>query len=78
MLVGNDDYVAAGTFVDKAKADAIAAALDGMGRISVEQSDDGTRTWYSVEIRSDGSHSVDDILQAAWNNGAPDALAVHD
>jgi peptidoglycan lytic transglycosylase len=78
MLVGNDDYVAAGTFADKGKADAIAAALDGMGRISVERSDDDTGTWYSVEVRTDGSHSVDDILQAAWNNGAPDALAVHD
>jgi rare lipoprotein A len=78
MMVGNDDYVAAGTFADKAQADAIAAALDGMGRISVEPSQDETGTWYSVEIRSDGSHSVDDILQAVWNNGAPDALAVHD
>jgi rare lipoprotein A len=78
MLVSNDDYVAAGTFADKAKADAIAAALDGMGHISVERSDDEGGTWYSVEIRSDGRHSVDDILQAAWNNGAPDALAVHD
>lgn len=78
MLVGNDDYVAAGTFADKSKADAIAAALDGMGRISVERSDSDGGTWYSVEIRSDGSHSVDEILEAAWNNGAPDALAVHD
>jgi rare lipoprotein A len=78
MLVSAGEYVAAGTFADKAKADGIAAALHGMGRISVERTQDKNGTWYSVEVRSDGSHSVDDILQAAWDNGAPDALAVHD
>jgi rare lipoprotein A len=76
--IGRDEYVAAGTFADKAEADRIAAALDGAGRISIERSEDSTGTWYSVEIRSDGSRSLDEIMQAAWDNGAPDALAVRD
>ncbi|MDW6022965.1 septal ring lytic transglycosylase RlpA family protein [Mesorhizobium sp. BAC0120] len=73
---GEENYVAVGTFADKAKAEQIATALKGAGRIGIERSEDSTGTWYSVTVRSDGKHSIDDILQAAWDNGAPDALAV--
>lgn len=72
------EYVAAGTFDRRSEADRIAASLDGIGRISIEKSEDATGTWYSVAIRSDGRHSLDEILQAAWDNGAGDALVVHD
>jgi rare lipoprotein A len=74
---GEESYVAVGTFADKTKAERIASALKGVGRIGIEQSEDSTGTWYSVTVRSDAQHSIDDILQAAWDNGAPDALAVH-
>jgi rare lipoprotein A len=75
---GRDDYVAAGTFADKAEAERIAAALHGVGSVNVERSEEPTGTWYSVEVRSDGRQSIDDILQAAWDSGATDALAVRD
>jgi rare lipoprotein A len=74
---GRDDYVAAGTFSDKAEAERVAAALHGTGRVSIERSEEPTGTWYSVEVRSDG-RPLDDILQAAWDSGATDALAVRD
>jgi rare lipoprotein A len=75
---GRDDYVAAGTFADRAQAERIASLLEGSGRISVERSQDGGGTWYSVEVRSNGTLSLDDILRAAWDSGAPDALVVRD
>jgi len=77
-VAGSAEYVAAGTFAERAEADRIAASLDGIGRISIEKSEDATGIWYSVAIHSDGRHSLDDILQAAWDNGAGDALVVHD
>ncbi len=70
------DYVLAGTFTDEAEASGLAAALKGIGRIDVERSQDAAGISYSVELRSDGRRSLDDILQAAWDSGAPDALAV--
>lgn len=75
---GGTDYVLAGTFADETAANDLVVAMKGVGRIDVEQSQDATGTWYSVEVRSDGRHSLDDILQAAWDSGAPDALAVRD
>jgi rare lipoprotein A len=75
---GEEAYVAVGTFADQARAERIAAALRGVGRISIERSEDATGTWYSVEVRAEAGHSIDDILEAAWDNGAPDALAVRD
>jgi peptidoglycan lytic transglycosylase len=73
---GDESYVAVGTFADKDKAEHVATALKGVGRIGIDRSEDSTGTWYSVIVRSDGEHSIDDILEAAWDNGAPDALAV--
>lgn len=73
-----EDYVAAGTFADEDQANLVAKELQGFGRVSVDRSQDQGGTWYSVEIRSDGRHSLDEIMQAAWSHGAPDALAVRD
>lgn len=75
---GDESYVLAGTFADQAEAERVASALKGAGRIEIDQSEDPAGTWYSVSVYSDGRHSLDDILQAAWDNGAPDALAVRD
>ena len=71
-------YVLAGTFASKAEAQKVAATLDGAGLIDIERSRDERGTWYSVEIREDERHSLDDILQAAWDAGVTDALAVRD
>ena len=71
-------YIAAGTFADRAEADRIAAVLAKSGRVNVEKSQDAEGLWYSVEVRSDGRRSLDDILEAAWMNGASDAITVRD
>jgi rare lipoprotein A len=75
---GDAAYVAAGTFSDQLEADRIATALGKSGRVSIEKSQDAEGVWYSVEVRSDGRRSLDDILEAAWMNGAADAITVRD
>ena len=75
---GDASYVAAGTFSDRREADRIAAVLAKSGRVSVEKSSDAEGVWYSVEVRSDGRRSLDDILEAAWMNGASDAMTVRE
>jgi rare lipoprotein A len=75
---GNASYIAAGTFSDRTEADRIAAVLAKSGRVSVDKSSDAEGVWYSVEVRSDGRHSLDDILEAAWMNGASDAMTVRE
>ena len=76
--VADRSYVAAGTFADKAEAERIAEVLARSGRVSVDKSEDAEGVWYSVEVRSDGKRSLDDILEAAWMNGASDAITVRD
>ena len=53
---------------------ALAGALRAFGRDrDREASDiDGT-VWYSVNLYPDGRARLDDMLEAAWANGAPDA-----
>jgi rare lipoprotein A len=75
---GDASYVAAGTFSDRIEADRIAAVLAKSGRVSVDKSSDAEGVWYSVEVRSDGRRSLDDILEAAWMNGASDAMTVRE
>jgi rare lipoprotein A len=76
--VADQSYIAAGTFADKAEAERIADVLAKSGRVSVDRSEDAEGVWYSVEVRSDGKRSLDDILEAAWMNGASDAITVRD
>jgi rare lipoprotein A len=75
---GDASYVAAGTFADRLEAERIAAVLGKSGKVNVEKSRDAEGTWYSVEVRSDGRRSLDDILEAAWMNGASDAMTVRE
>jgi rare lipoprotein A len=72
------DYVAAGTFGNANEARQIAAHLSEFGRTEIERSQLDGKDWYSVNVYRDGRGSIDDLLQAAWANGAPDALAVRD
>jgi rare lipoprotein A len=70
------DYVAAGSFEDAADAKRVAAQLAAFGKIEIQRSELDGEDWYSVNLYPDGHRNLDDLLQAAWSHGAPDALAV--
>jgi rare lipoprotein A len=71
-------YIAAGSFTDAVQADRLADTLSAFGRIGVEKSEiDGT-VWYGVNLHADGRNGIDEMLLAAWENGAPDAMTVRD
>lgn len=72
------EYVAAGSFEDAAEASRVAAQLSGFGRTEIQRSELDGKDWYSVNLYADGHGSLDEMLQAAWSHGAPDALAVRD
>jgi rare lipoprotein A len=73
-----NDYVAAGSWPDKAEARKIAAQLAAFGKVEIEKTEQGGSSWYSVNLYDDGRSSLDEMLQAAWDHGANDALAVRD
>ena len=73
-----EPFVAAGSFTDRAEADRLAAILADFGKTEIETSHVDGADWYSVNLRSDGKGSIDDLLQAAWDHGASDAIAVRD
>lgn len=70
------EYVAAGSFEDAAEAKRVAAQLSGFGKTEIQRSELDGEDWYSVNLYPDGHGSLDEMLQAAWSHGAPDALAV--
>jgi len=70
------DYVAAGSFDDAAEAKRVAAALKPFGRTEIQSTELDGKDWYAVNLYPDGHGNVDDLLQAAWSHGAPDALVV--
>lgn len=73
-----EPFVAAGTFTDRAEAEKVRMQLSAFGRAIFEESVvDGTEV-FSVSLYEDGRGSLDDMLAAAWQNGAPDAIAVRD
>ncbi|TIQ35424.1 MAG: septal ring lytic transglycosylase RlpA family protein [Mesorhizobium sp.] len=70
------DYVAAGSFDDAAEAKRVAAALEPFGRTEIQRTELDGNDWYAVNVYPNGHGSIDDLLQAAWSHGAPDALVV--
>lgn len=68
-------YVAAGTFADRADADALAAMLGPLGDVKVRK--DGKRA-FSVTLRGDGRLDGDALLEGAWAAGAADAITVRE
>jgi len=71
-----DVYLALGAFAGKAEAERLSVALARYGRIEIERTQDDGASWYSVSLRPDGSSPLDDLLERAWANGAPDAFVV--
>ncbi|WP_312795884.1 septal ring lytic transglycosylase RlpA family protein [Tianweitania sp.] len=73
-LDGLNEYVAVGTYATQAEALEQSAALSSFGKIGFETSDAGV----ALTLRPDGRATIDDLLQAAWDNGASDAFVIHD
>lgn len=69
-----DTYVAAATFKKRRDALALAERLGRFGAAEVESAGKA----YSVTLRYDGRLTGDDLLRAAWENGAPDAMTVRE
>jgi rare lipoprotein A len=72
----SSSYVAVGSFEDATEAKRVAAQLASFGKAEIEQSKLDGKDWYSVNLYPNGHGSLDELLQAAWSHGAPDALAV--
>jgi len=70
------EYVAAGSFEDATEAQRVATQLSGFGKTEIQRSELDGEDWYSVNVYPDGHSGLDEILQAAWSHGAPDALVV--
>ena len=71
-------YIAAGSFTGEGEASRLAERLAAFGKIEIEKTEiDGT-VWYGVDIIGDGRASIDELLEAAWTHGAPDAITVRD
>ncbi|MCC2688845.1 MAG: rare lipoprotein [Rhizobiaceae bacterium] len=73
-----EPYIAAGSFTDEGEADRLAAQLAAFGRTDVERSEIEGTVWYGVNLHGDGRNGIDELLLAAWENGAPDAMTVRD
>jgi rare lipoprotein A len=71
-------YVAAGSFAALAEAEKVARALSGFGRTTLETAEIDGAQLYSVNLYSDGRNGLDAMLEAAWANGAPDAMTIRD
>ena len=68
----SDDYIAIGTYADQQSAEKMAAKLSQQGRMKIET--DWNGDGYTLSLYPNGSHSLDTMLQAAWEAGANDAM----
>ncbi|MEQ1944553.1 septal ring lytic transglycosylase RlpA family protein [Mesorhizobium sp. VNQ89] len=78
LVPEGEAYIAAASFTDAAEADRLAKELARYGRTEIEKTEIDNVMWYGVNLRADGRQSVDDLLEAAWSHGAPDAIVVRD
>jgi rare lipoprotein A len=69
-------YIAVGTFDGEADARRVADRLSALGRLTVEKTEIDSAMLYTVNLYGDGRTGLDDMLQAAWSNGAPDAMTI--
>ncbi len=76
--VRDGSFIAAGTFADRASAEALKNRLAAFGDARVEAGGRGSQKGFSVTLRQDGRIEGDALLQAAWANGAPDAMTIRE
>ncbi|RUM96180.1 septal ring lytic transglycosylase RlpA family protein [Pseudaminobacter arsenicus] len=69
-------YVAVGTFESEAEAKRHARTLSNIGRTAIETSEIDSARLYTVNLYGNGRASIDEMLEAAWSNGASDAMTV--
>lgn len=69
-------FVAVGTYADQKAAEAMAAALGAAGRTEIET--DWRGDGYALSLHPDGRLGLDDMLKAAWNAGAAEAMPVRE
>ena len=74
LPAGGGEFVAAGSFVVRAEAEALSRRLAFLGSTSVVADGDA----YSVELRANGSQPADMLAELARQSGAPDAFLVRD
>lgn len=72
----SQSYVAVGTFESEAEARRLARTLSNIGRIAIENSEIDGAQLYTVNLYGNGRASIDEMLEAAWSNGASDAMTV--
>ena len=70
-------YIAAGSFTSEDEARKLASTLAAFGKTEIEATEIDGVMWYGVNLIGNG-RSIDDLLQAAWSHGAPDAITVRD
>lgn len=71
-------YIAAGSYDEQTEAGFVATRLEAFGRVEIQQSRMDGKGWYSVNLYPDGRAGMDELLQAAWAQGAIDAIAVRE
>ena len=69
-------FVAVGTYGDPAMALDVAMSLSELGRVRIEQSENEGTLWHSVNLYPLDGTSIDELLQAAWAQGSPEAFVV--
>ena len=73
-----EPYIAAGAFDEAAEAERVARELSSFGRVALEREVIDGATYFSISLYGDGRHSLDEMLEAAWSHGAPEAISVRD
>lgn len=77
-VVASDEYVAVGTFASSEEARAAADSLKAVAKTNIEVLRlDGT-TYAALTAKPVAGHTVDDVVQAAWDAGSTDAFVVRD
>lgn len=71
-------YIAAGSFTSEGEARELAKTLAAYGKTEIEATEIDGAMWYGVNLIGNGRSSIDELLQAAWSHGAPDAITVRD
>ncbi|WP_157017871.1 septal ring lytic transglycosylase RlpA family protein [Mesorhizobium xinjiangense] len=69
-------YVAVGSFADRQEAERIIARLSDIGQTRLQVEPTASGAWYSVTLHGGAATPLDDLLLAAWDAGASEALPV--